>query len=58
MTFTYVSVSGATTANAQLPVTMTPCQPASAQNVAIAVSLPSLGAGNTNATVNAWGFYW
>jgi hypothetical protein len=37
--------------------TFDPPLEASAQNVAIVVSLPSLGAGNTNTTVNARGLY-
>ena len=56
MTFTYTTVAGATLANAPLVVPFTPCVPASAPNTAIAVSLPSLGAGNTNATVSAQGY--
>lgn len=56
LTFTYASVAGATLANQSLIVPFNPCVPASAVNTGIAVALPSLGAGNTNATVNAWGF--
>lgn len=56
LTFTYASVAGATLANQPLVVPYNPCVPASAVNTAIVVSMPSLGAGNTNATVNAWGF--
>lgn len=55
-TYTYGCVAGATTANAPLVVTFTPPQPASAVNTAIVVSLPALGAGNTNATVVAHGY--
>lgn len=59
MTFTYATIgTGAALGNTPLNHSMTPCQPATGQNVAIAVSLPSLGLGNTNATVNAWGYYW
>lgn len=53
---TFVSPAGATTAATPLVVTFPYPIPASAQNTAIAVSLPALGAGNTNATVNAFGF--
>lgn len=56
MTFTYASVAGATLANAPLVVPFSPCIPAATPNTTIAVSLPSLGAGNTNASVNAWGY--
>lgn len=55
-TFAYASVAGATLANLPLIVNYNGCVPASGPNVAIVVSLPSLGAGSTNATVNAWGY--
>lgn len=54
--FTYASVAGVTLANQSLIVPFNPCVPANAANTTIPVSLPSLGAGNTNTTVNAWGF--
>lgn len=56
MTFTYASVAGATLANQHLTVPFTPCMPAATPNTAIVVSMPTLGAGNTNTTVNAWGY--
>lgn len=56
LTFTYVSVAGATAANQTVIVPFDPCVPANAVNTAIVVTLPALGAGNTNATVNAWGY--
>lgn len=56
LTFTYASVAGATLTNQPLIVPFNPCVPANAANTAIPVALPSLGAGNTNTTVNAWGF--
>ena len=56
MTFTYTSVAGATLANLPLVVPFSPCISASTPNTTIPVSLPSLGAGNTNATVMAWGY--
>lgn len=56
MTFTYSSVAGATLANPSLIVPFRDCISASAPNTAIVVSMPSLGAGNTNATVSAWGY--
>lgn len=56
MTFTYTSVAGVTLANAPLVVTFTPCLSSWGIGTTIPVALPSLGAGNTNATVNAWGY--
>lgn len=56
MTFTYSSVAGATLANAPLVVPFRDCISAATPNTAIVVSMPSLGAGNTNTTVNAWGY--
>lgn len=56
MTFAYSTVAGATLANASLVVNFGACVPASAPNTAIVVTLPALGAGNTNATANAWGY--
>jgi hypothetical protein len=58
MTYTYTSVAGATLANTPLIVAFTPCLPATAANTTIPVSIPSLGSGNTNTTVTAWGFQW
>src|SRR5690242_11450606 len=54
--FTYVAVAGATTACQPLSVEFPYPIPASAVNTAIVVTLPSLGSGNTNATVSAFGF--
>jgi hypothetical protein len=57
LTFTYTTVAGVTLANAPLIVPFTTrCLPANAPNTAIVVSMPSLGAGNTNTTVDAWGY--
>lgn len=57
LNFTYATVAGVTLGNAPLLQNMGGvCIPASATNTAIVVTLPALGAGNTNATVNAWGF--
>lgn len=56
LNFTYATVAGATLANAPYIVKFAPCVPASAVNTAIVVTLPALGAGNTNATVNAHGY--
>lgn len=57
LTYTYSSVAGVTLANPVLAEKFPIALPASAAGVAIAVVLPSLGAGNTNATVVAYGFY-
>lgn len=56
-TFTYAAVAGVGALNPILDVQFCPPIPASAVNQAIAVSCPALGAGNTNNTVNAYGFY-
>jgi len=56
MTFTYATVAGVTLANAAQTHMFMPCIPASATGTTIVVTLPALGAGNTNATANAWGF--
>jgi hypothetical protein len=59
MTFTYAAVAGATAANQPLVVqfgTGDTCIPATAPNTTIVVSVPSLGTGNTNDTVSAWGY--
>jgi hypothetical protein len=55
-TYAYASVAGVTLANQSLVVTYTPCLAASAASTNIVVTLPSLGAGSTNATTNAWGY--
>lgn len=54
--FTYCSVAGATLSNQPLLVSLPYPIPASAVNTTIVVSLPSLGSGNTNTTVSAFGF--
>lgn len=56
MTFTVPVVAGATLANSPININFYPAIPASATNTSIVVSVPSLGAGNTNATVSAWGY--
>jgi hypothetical protein len=56
-TYVYAAVAGATTRNADLSLRFNPPIPASAVNTAIAVSCPALGAGATNLTVTAYGFY-
>ena len=56
LNFTYTTATGATIGNPPYLVNFSPCVPASAVNTAIVVTLPALGAGNTNATVNASGY--
>lgn len=56
LTFNYASLVGATVPNAPLSIRFPQPIPASAVNTPISVVLPSLGAGNTHATVNAYGF--
>lgn len=55
LSFTYGSQTGAGIPTAPLVVQFNPCLPASAVNTSIVLTLPALGAGNTNATVSAWG---
>lgn len=54
--FTFVAPAGATVAAQPLIVNFAYPIPASATNTGIAVALPALGSGNTNATVSATGF--
>ncbi len=56
MTYTFGAVAGVGVPDTPLVVQFNPCLPANASNTTIVVSMPSLGAGNTNAAVNAWGF--
>jgi hypothetical protein len=56
LTFAYASVAGVTLQNPTISHSFIPCVPASAAGTNIVITLPALGAGNTNATVNAWGF--
>lgn len=56
MTLTVVVPAGATTAIAPVFLDFNPPLPASAVNTSIVLTLPALGAGNTNASVTAWGF--
>ena len=54
--FSIAVPAGAAVGLAPLSLSFDPPLPASAVNTAIVVSVPSLGAGNTNATLNAQGF--
>ena len=55
--YTYTAATGATVGNAQLQSNYAIALPASAINTAIVITVPALGAGNTNSTVTAHGFY-
>ena len=55
--FTYAAATCAAVGNASLIVPFFPPIPASAVNTPIVVTCPALGAGNTNNTVVAHGFY-
>ncbi len=55
LTYQYLTVAGATTANQAFGNEYVPCFQGT-PDTAIVVSLPSLGTGNTNAMVNAWGY--
>jgi hypothetical protein len=55
--YTYSFVAGVLVANVPLVVAFYPALPASAINTAIVVTCPAGGAGNTNNTVVAHGFY-
>lgn len=55
--YTYSFAAGALVANSPLAVTYFPALPASAVNTAIVVTCPASGAGGTNNTVVAHGYY-
>ena len=57
ITLPRATVAGATLQNADFDADFQPGLPASAPGTAIVVTLPSLGAGNTNAGVFAYGYY-
>lgn len=54
--FVYAAPAGATVQGPTLSIRFPAPLPASAVNTAITVTLPALGAGNTNAAVVAYGF--
>lgn len=56
MNYTYVATAGVLLVDQPIAVSFFPCIPASGLNTAIVVTLPSLGAGNTNAAVSAQGY--
>lgn len=56
LTYTAAAAAGVLVANSPLIVEYPVAIPASAVNTAIVVTLPALGAGNTNATVVAHGY--
>lgn len=55
-TFTVPVATGVTIGNTPIFIDYNPPLPASAANTSIVVTVPSLGAGNTNSTVSAWGY--
>lgn len=56
LTYNYSTSTGVDAPSAPLPVVYSPCVPASAQNTAIVVSMPTLGAANAHAAINASGY--
>lgn len=56
LTYIYATVAGVTTLNAPLSIRFPSPIPAAAGNTAIVVSMGSLGAGNTNACITAYGY--
>lgn len=57
MTLTYGTVAGVTLANPPMVVLLPVPVAASAANIAIVLTVPSLGTGNLNSTVTAFGYY-
>lgn len=55
-TYNVAVPAGATLGIAPLFITFDPPLSATAVNTSVVVSIPSLGTGNTNTTVNAWGY--
>jgi hypothetical protein len=56
LTYVYAAMAGILLINTPLTVNFIPPIPASAVNTAIVITLPSLGLGNTNASVVAHGY--
>lgn len=56
LTYTYTAIAGVLLANQSLNVSFPYPLAASAVNTAITVSCPTLGIGNTNNTVNVYGY--
>ena len=55
-TFNYSVDTSVGVVRPPLQVAYAPCIPASADGTNIVVTLPALGAGNTNASAHAWGY--
>lgn len=55
-TLTVGAVAGATLANTPILIDFSPALPASAVNTSIVLTVPALGAGNTNSAVTAYGY--
>jgi hypothetical protein len=58
MTYTFSAAAGVAVTDTPVIVNFTPCLPSATVNSTVVVSMPSLGSGNTNAAVNAWGYQW
>lgn len=56
LTYSYSTSTGVDAPSAPLPVSISPCLPASGVNTTIVVSMPSLGAGNAHASISATGY--
>lgn len=56
MTYNFSAALGVDAPSPPLVVTFNPCVSANAPNTTIPVSMPTLGAGNAHASVNAWGY--
>jgi hypothetical protein len=56
LTFTVGVIAGVLLNQPPLDIRFTPCQPATALNTAITLSVPSFGSGNTNVTANIFGY--
>lgn len=56
LNYPYAAIAGALLMNTPIIVNFNPAVPANAANTSIVVSCPSLGTGNTNNTVNAFGY--
>lgn len=56
LTYPVIAVAGVLLGNTPMQVIFNPALPANATNTAITVSCPSLGLGNTNNSVNIYGY--
>lgn len=56
LSYIFTAATGATVGSTPFQILFDPPLPASAVNIPIVVTMPALGAGNTNAAANAHGF--